>query len=1334
MAKRRHTVRKINLPTQPTFEEQLWPVNFSVVILSSILAGITLQVLSGDDYIRMKWGLLLGLGATTALTLFGLCHLQSWVVRRGIQLSFMISLILHVILLVVCAVWQPLMAELTDATDSNTDLIQPHLEEVVIPEYLEMQKDVAVQQPSVFQQPVMAESPDPNPDDLRQAVHDSASQQPQQKPSLVVEPTVSARPNPLPRQPQTETVPRQSVHNSPLSRAQVSPVPVVDAPTMDTTGEVATVAEQKPKPDETSVVKQPTSLPSKVRQLTEVESHPQPVDRSPPQRRIASEKPTPTETAPETSRRNPAEITMTVSPVLVHPPQPTETTEASADPAPQDTQLTSRTSPSAETTAKPQPTPEIAMKVAQQAASRHQPDQPEPELASLPYPSLDKSSLRRNMPSVTEVETPQQSVQSPQPVSDRELDPSTSQIARQPTPVPEANHDVQQLATPALSPTAQLSRAKRRVDSENDQPSITRDNTNRQQPRQTSQVATTAVSPIPVASPAEAVVPNPDQDSIVPSLTALTKGRRGMTGVGDSTNLQRSSPASDRPSSVASGSARRDRTSQTLPEGPAITPGEPALVARSRANAQIPSALASAIDVPTATTVGSRHPAEIQASSSAALERSAAKAHRADVTASPGSLDVDTGPERTVSNTGTGPAAGGGQPELKTDVRIQAVARRTSDDRFVPAIASTQAAILPAAPDTSGTGEIRSSNADKTPTSLVRTESGGNELQTGRAAEAQPGEPIRRNTAQAVAVLQLGRAQPQETAPEVVRSGGGTSQAVKAATRPAVPQASLEVAILPGGMITGRQPRRQLTDQPSATPGPVAQESSEETPTTRSQPSSQLPQASVTVKVPAGSVSTADVKEDGTNNPDAGQDNPSTEGSLLDSSVVKRRKSGQTNLTTAAPAGPGGLAKESTLTDDPGIVRRRASPNSEEFNLSDVRFINRQSSGNPSPTTVSRVTAPGFQQRIGRRQGDQAGGSVGPSLSKTEKAVELGLIFLARHQGDDGRWSLHGYATGKPYQDEIDEDIVLHSDTAATGLSLMAFLGAGYHHQIGKYQEVVDRGLEFLIRNQQDNGDLYLPEDERSNLSSALYSHAIATMAICEAYGMTWDPDLEKHAQLAIEYIVESQHKERGGWRYRPQVGSDTSVTGWMMMALHSGRLAGLQVPRESFERIHKWIRLAQGGAKGSHLFVYNPYASQQQEHGKLPTPCMTSVGMLMRFYSGSNRDQPPMNRGADYLLQNLPDLGTTRSPKRDTYYWYYGTQVMYHMGGQYWETWNSKLYPLLVENQITEGPLAGSWHVHHPIPDRWGTRVGRLYVTAMNLLSLEIEHRHLPIYADMAE
>ena len=110
------------------------------------------------------------------------------------------------------------------------------------------------------------------------------------------------------------------------------------------------------------------------------------------------------------------------------------------------------------------------------------------------------------------------------------------------------------------------------------------------------------------------------------------------------------------------------------------------------------------------------------------------------------------------------------------------------------------------------------------------------------------------------------------------------------------------------------------------------------------------------------------------------------------------------------------------------------------------------------------------------------------------------------------------------------------------------------------------------------------------------------------------------------------------------------------------------------------------------------------------------------------------MNRGADYLLQNLPDLGTTRSPKRDTYYWYYGTQAMYHMGGQYWEAWNSKLYPLLVENQITEGPLAGSWHVHHPIPDRWGTRVGRLYVTAMNLLSLEIEHRHLPIYTDLAE
>ena len=67
------------------------------------------------------------------------------------------------------------------------------------------------------------------------------------------------------------------------------------------------------------------------------------------------------------------------------------------------------------------------------------------------------------------------------------------------------------------------------------------------------------------------------------------------------------------------------------------------------------------------------------------------------------------------------------------------------------------------------------------------------------------------------------------------------------------------------------------------------------------------------------------------------------------------------------------------------------------------------------------------------------------------------------------------------------------------------------------------------------------------------------------------------------------------------------------------------------------------------------------------------------------------------------------------------------------WEAWNSRLHPLLVDAQIQAGELAGSWNPYTPVPDRWAVHAGRLYVTTMNLLSLEVYYRHLPIYADTA-
>jgi hypothetical protein len=379
--------------------------------------------------------------------------------------------------------------------------------------------------------------------------------------------------------------------------------------------------------------------------------------------------------------------------------------------------------------------------------------------------------------------------------------------------------------------------------------------------------------------------------------------------------------------------------------------------------------------------------------------------------------------------------------------------------------------------------------------------------------------------------------------------------------------------------------------------------------------------------------------------------------------------------------------------------------------------------GLPTVSTAAIVSADAFSSRGARTRGDIPAGGKGAPSPQTEEAIERGLAFLARYQGPDGGWSLQGFPEGAQ----------LVSDTAATAMAVIAFQGAGYNHREFQYKDTVRGGLDALVKSQKENGDLFVPLDDSSNRSVWLYSHSLATIALCEAYGMTQDPELREPAQKALDFIVAAQHAERGGWRYAPGVSADTSVSGWMVVAMKTGELSGLEVPTESWAKVGRWLDDAQQSKSLPHLYRYNPYApdTDEQRHGRNTSKTMTSVGLLMRLYTGWKRDNANMIKGADYLLENPPAIGTPREPQRDTYYWYYATLVMSHMGGERWQQWNNRLHPLIVNSQVRQGTYAGSWDPKGPVPDRWGPHAGRLYVTALNLLSLEVQYRKLRLYEE---
>ena len=283
--------------------------------------------------------------------------------------------------------------------------------------------------------------------------------------------------------------------------------------------------------------------------------------------------------------------------------------------------------------------------------------------------------------------------------------------------------------------------------------------------------------------------------------------------------------------------------------------------------------------------------------------------------------------------------------------------------------------------------------------------------------------------------------------------------------------------------------------------------------------------------------------------------------------------------------------------------------------------------------------------------------------------------------------------------------------TAGTGLGVLPFLAAGYtHNHDSKYKLVVDKAIKRLIEHQQESGELTSKGD-----AQRMYSHGIAAIALCEAYGMSQDETLKPHAQKALDFIVAAQHKATGGWRYNPNDAADTSVVGWQMMALKSGEMAGLSVPKACYDLVGKWLRKV-GNKKGAGgVFGYQ---------NTNPTPAMTAEGLLCLQFMGTERENPRIRAGADYVLRSLPK---TKQPLT-SYYWYYATQAMYHMQGSYWETWNAHTSELLISTQQMTGNNAGTWN---PI-DNWEKSGGRVYATSLKLLMLEVYYRHLPLYEEL--
>lgn len=430
---------------------------------------------------------------------------------------------------------------------------------------------------------------------------------------------------------------------------------------------------------------------------------------------------------------------------------------------------------------------------------------------------------------------------------------------------------------------------------------------------------------------------------------------------------------------------------------------------------------------------------------------------------------------------------------------------------------------------------------------------------------------------------------------------------------------------------------------------------------------------------------------------------PSSNDSELETIVIESQSSDESSPSGLLPAEisssilvteaqpildpvPGDLTQSAETFSD--IIRRSAV----ESKGSETSFVSSSVEGR---STKNRVT-------LGKQNGP---------TERSEAAVEAALDYLARHQRNNGSWTVR--FEDAPCRGECDHggsELDPH-EIAATGLALLCFLGAGHTMQEGEYSDTVQRGIYFLIQNlkKQSNRGYWLTEVA----AAEMYEHGIATLALCEALQMKGDADLlSKPCQETINHIIYAQRD--GGWGYHPKEAGDLSIVGWQVQALKSAVSAKLLVNAHTIRDIDQFLKQH---VRNDFMFVYR--------YGTKPTPSMTAIGTLMRIFRGWSKTDPAILKAIEYLSKEGPS--TT-----DMYYNYYATQVLFQFGGKPWADWNTKMREYLINTQEKEGHMAGSWwfpgergNFSTTIANQKG---GRIYVTAMACLTLEVYYRYLPV------
>src|SRR3954451_24390109 len=233
--------------------------------------------------------------------------------------------------------------------------------------------------------------------------------------------------------------------------------------------------------------------------------------------------------------------------------------------------------------------------------------------------------------------------------------------------------------------------------------------------------------------------------------------------------------------------------------------------------------------------------------------------------------------------------------------------------------------------------------------------------------------------------------------------------------------------------------------------------------------------------------------------------------------------------------------------------------------------------------------------------------------------------------------------------------------SAMTALAGTTLLMEGSTLRDGKYAHNVRKAVDFLMDRTQRNGLIGEPNAGNQGLGY-MYGHGFSMLFFSQIYGEEEDADRRRKLEVILTKAVEFCGKaqtSRGGWGYLSAAdGGDFdegSVSITQVQALRAARNAGIVVPKSIIDKTHEYLKrwtTARGGLI---------YSLASGAGGERPT---ITVAAIASMFSTGEYDSPLAKQWLKFVQPVVPiDTVGTDQFGHSEYTHYYYAQVIYTLG-----------------------------------------------------------------------